>query len=228
MLMTTSTLPAQLQASHTMLTSLRKPHQPYLEDTVKDSESALDGESIWEVLVYALLPWWAEFLVDGGSGDDNGNIDYFIGTPLAFVASAAYFGFATDVDGWQVYAFAVMAAATTFIALVIFHLIFHKCISRFIHNRLFRRSWMKKMRETDKAKYEAEVASYPQRLKEYEEDRTLAVNTANIALKVYNSSVPAKKYKLGEYGFEQVSGLENALGMANIKARGMFGKLVKR
>lgn len=226
--MTTSTLPTQLQASDTMLRSLHKPHQPFLEDTVKASESALDGDSIWEVLVYALLPWWAEFLVDGGSGDDNGNIDYFIGTPLAFVASAAYFGFATDVDGWQVYAFAIFTAATTFFALIAFHLIFHKCISRFIHNRLFRRSWMKKMQEADKAKYEAEVASYPQRLQEYETARAAAVNDANIALKTYNASLPDKKYKLGEYSFEQVSGLENALGMANIKAKTMFSKLVKR
>lgn len=226
--MTTSTLPAQLQASHTMLNSLHRPYQPVLENTVKDSETALEGDSIWEVLVYALLPWWAEILVDGGSGDDSGNIDYFIGTPLAFVASAAYFGFATDVDGWQVYAFAVLTAATTFIALVIFHLIFHKCISRFIHNRLFRRSWMKKMREADKAKYEADVASYPQRLQEYEAARAMAVNDANIALKVYNASVPSTKYKLEEHGFEQVSGLENALGMANIKAKSLFGKLVKR
>lgn len=226
--MTTSTLPAQLQASNTALRSLHKPHQPFLEDTVKDSESALDGDSIWDVVLFALLPWWAEDFALGGSSDDNGNIDYYIGTPLAFIASAAYFGFATDVNGWQVYAVAMISAVATFLGLIVFHMIFHKCISRFLYNRLFRRAWMKKMREADKVKYEADVASYPQRLKDYEEAHAVAVNDANTVLKAYNASLPAKKYKLGEYGFEQVSGLESALGMANIKAKTMFGKMVKR
>lgn len=226
--MTTSSLPQQLADADIMLRSLRKPHEPFLDDTVKASESALEGDSVWDMLLFVLLPWWAEDLALGGGGDDNGNIDYYIGTPLAFVASAAYFGFATDSAWWEVFALAMITATAAFLALFVFQLIFHKCISRFFYNRLFRRGWMKKMREADQAKYEAELASYPQRLQEYEMSRVVAVNDANIALKAYNASMPEQKYKLGEYGFEQVSGLENALEMAGNKARGMFVRVLNR
>lgn len=221
-------LPAELQTADRTLRSLRKPQEPFLDDRVKASESAAEGESIWDFILFALLPWWAEDLALGGGADDNGHIDYYIGTPLAFAAGAAYFGFVTDAEGWQVFAYAMIIAVATFLGLLVFHIIFHKCISRFIYNRLFRRSWMKKMREADKAKYEAELASYPQRLQEYEMLRVVAVSDANIALKAYNASMPEHKYKLGEYGFERVSGLENALEMAGNKAKGMFAKLAQR
>lgn len=226
--MTTNTLPAELHASHQKLQSLRKPAEPYLDDTVKDSESALEGESIIGLAVYAMLPWWAEGMAEGGGGDGNETKDYLIGTPLAFVASALYFGFNSNLEWWNVFAFSMMIATGVFLGLIVFHLIFHKSISMVIYNRLFRRSWMTKMKDADAQKYQDEVASYPQRLQDYETARKIALNDADIALNAYHAKNGSKRYEIGEYGFKQVSGFDQALNLAGLKARSLFGKFLSR
>ena len=225
--MTTHTLPVALQASQEKLRSAHKPVEPYHHNTVKSSETAFEGESIFEFILFAIAPWWAEGLFEGGS-DDSGEKDYLIGTPLAFVVSLAWLGFGTDLPGWEVFAFSMLITAATFLGLILFHLVFHKCISMFIYNRLFRRGWMKKTRETDKAKYLDDVATYPQRLREYEEARNLAVLEAETALTAYHTTSPTQKYKIGVYGFEPVTGFDQVKGFAAAKARSVFGRLTQR
>lgn len=227
--MTTSQIPIELQASQAKLQALRKPHEPVFNDTVKASESAFEGESVIGLAIYAMLPWWLEdFASGGGSGDENETKDYLIGVPLAAVTTALYFGLSGNHEWWEVFAFSMMAAAATFLALIAFHLIFHKCISMFIYNRLFRRSWMKKMRLADEQNYREDVASYPHRLQEYETARENAFSEATAALRAYHATNPSIRYSIGEYGFKQVSNLETAFNMVEGKVRGIFGRLLNR
>ena len=226
--MTTHNLPAELHASHQKLQSLRKPAEPYLNDTVKESEGALEGESVIGLALYALLPWWLEGMAEGGSGDGDEVKDYLIGTPLAFVGTATYLGFNSSLEWWEIFAFSMMTATGIFLGLIVFHLIFHKCISMVIYNRVFRRDWMKKMRIADQQNYEDEVASYPQRLQEYEIARASALTDANIALNAYHATDGSKRYEIGEYGFKQMSGFDQALNLAGSQARSLFGKLMRR
>jgi hypothetical protein len=226
--MTSHQLPVELQESDNQLRSLRKPHEPYLNDTVGDSESALEGESVIGLAVYAMLPWWLEGMAEGGGGDGNETKDYLIGTPLALVSMATYLSLNTQLEWWNIFAFSMMAATGTFLGLIVFHLIFHKCISMVIYNRLFRRDWMKKMRIADKQNYDEEVATYPQRVQDYEIARTKALTEANNALTAYQGSGNSKAYKIGDYGFEKISDLENVLNFAGNKARSLFGKIINR
>lgn len=226
--MTTQQLPVELQDTHSKLRSLHKPAEPYLNDTVGDSESALEGESVIGLALYAMLPWWLEGMADSGSGNSHEGKDYLIGIPLTFVSMATYLGFTSQLEWWNVFSFSMMTAAGVFLGLIVFHLIFHKCISMVIYNRVFRRAWMKKMRIADQQNYEAEIASYPQRLQEYDTARTQAVNEATIALASYHAGNPSRRYNLGEYGFEQVTLMENVFNAAEAKVRGIFGRFLNR
>lgn len=224
--MTTTTIPAELQTLHEKLYALREPVEPQRFDTVKDSETAFEDTRILDLILYAIAPWWAEGAFEGG--DESGGKDYLIGVPLAFVVTAAFLGFGTDFGGWDVFAMAVFAAGLTFIGLVVFHLTFHKYISMVIYNRVFRRGWVKKTRETDEAKYLEDVATYPQRLRDYEEERYLVTSEAVKSLAAYHAASPTQQYQLGKYGFVPVSNFDKVKNFAGTQARSMFGKLLNR
>lgn len=160
-------------------------------------------------------------MFEGGSGE-TAEKDYLIGVPLAFVVAATCLGFGTDLSGWEVFAMAMIAAASTFLGLILFHVIFHKYITMVIYNRVFRRDWVKKTRIADEVKYREDVETYPQRLREYEEARERGVQEATVALEVYHSTSPTQRYKMGTYGLDQVK------GFASSQARSMMGKIFQR
>lgn len=231
--MTSHTLPIELQDSHAKLQALRQPHEPYHENTVKSSEAAMEGDSFWEfvfaMLLCAVLPWWAEDIIDGMGGDDNkGEKDYFILTPTVFVVSIVGFILSPMVNGWRVFSFAMILTVLTFLGLILFHLIFHKCITMYVYNHVFRRSWMREMHARDEKAYLADVEAYPQLLQEYEIAKKSALYDANIALSGYNATSPDSSYKIGPYGFEEISFLDKSKQIAGEQVRGLFKKLTSK
>jgi hypothetical protein len=228
-----SDLPIELQPAQNKMISLARPAAPYKRDTVGDSESALDGESLGGTAFYlilaALLPWWADiFLDDGGSADNEEWRDYFAITGITVVGTTWYLLANTEM-GWLSFSVGMVAAVVALILMVIFHLTVHKCICMFLYNRIGRPGWVKKMRIKDEQNYASEVESYPARLAEYEASiATARVEAAN-ALSVYSASNPqGKKYALGENGFVQVSMRDEIIKDFTEGAKGMFKKFVTR
>lgn len=225
--MTTHQLPAELQVHHTRLRSLIKPETPEFHDTVKASEVALEDMSILGLGIFALLPWWAEGMADCG-GDESGWRDYAIGFPLVLTGTAVGLAVNTDLEWWNVFSHSMLAATLFLLLMFVFHLIFHKCISMFIYNRLFRRAWMKKMRAADAQNYQDAFDSYPQRLQDYNNTKAQALADAQTALNVYHASNPSQRYLLDERGYEAVSVLGKAIMATGTKVRGIFGKLMNK
>jgi uncharacterized membrane protein len=229
-----SDLPAELQPAQTKLKSIARPSAPYKRDTVGDSESALDGDSLGGTALYlilaALLPWWADIFLDEGGGADNEEWrDYFAITGIASVGTTWYLFANTDIGFWQSFGLGMAAAVVGLILMVIFHLVVHKCICMFLYNRIGRPGWVSKMRIKDEQEYAAEVQSYPVRLAEYEEAISAARAEAVNALAVYSVSNPhSKKYVLEEHGFAQVSMKDEFIKDFTDGAKGLFKKLVTR
>lgn len=211
-----------------------RPSTPYKRDTVGDSESALEGESVGgmalTIILAALLPWWADiFLDDGGSMDNEEWRDYVAITGIASVGTTWHLFANTGMDFWQSFALGMVAAVAGLILMVIFHLVFHKCICMFLYNRIGRPGWVSKMRTKDEQEYAFEVQSYPVRLAEYEESISAARAEAVNALAVYSASNPqGKKYVLEEHGFAQVSMKDEFIKDFTEGAKGLFKKLVTR
>lgn len=228
-----SDLPIELQPAQHKMLSLARPLAPYKRDTVGDSESALDGESLGGTALYlilaALLPWWADiFLDDGGSVDDEWR-DYFAITGISSVGTTWYLVANTDMGFWQSFGLGMVAAVVGLILMVIFHLVVHKCICMFLYNRIGRPGWVRKMRIKDEQNYATEVESYPARLAEYEESISTARSEAAHALALYNDSSPqGRRYSLEEHGFVQVSIRDEIIKDFTNGAKGLFRKLVTR
>lgn len=229
-----SDLPVELKPAQTKLLSLARPAAPYKRDTVGDSESALDGESVGGVALYlilaALLPWWADIILDDAGGGDNEEWrDYFAITGIASVGTTWYLFANTDMGFWHSFGLGMVAAVAGLILMVIFHLVVHKCICMFLYNRIGRPGWVSKMRIKDGQNYALEVESYPSRLAEYEASIATARADAAQALSVYSASnSQGKKYTLGERGFTQVSMKDEIIKDFTNNAKGLFRKFVNR
>lgn len=224
--MTTHQLPTELQVHQTKLRSLVKPETPEFYDTVKASEIALEDMSILGLGIFALLPWWAEGMAD--CGDETGWQDYAIGFPIVLTGTAVALAVNTDLEWWNVFSHSMLAAVSFLLLMFVFHLIFHKCISMFLYNRVFRRAWVKKMRASDAATYREAVESYPQRMQEYENAKVQALFDAQTALNAYHASNVSQLYLLDERGFEAVSVLGKAIMATGTKVRGMVDKFRNR
>lgn len=229
-----SDLPVGLKPAQTKLLSLARPAAPYKRDTVGDSESALEGDSLGGTAIFlvlaALLPWWADiFLDDGGSADNGEWLDYYAITGIASVGTTWYLFANTDMGFWQSFGLGMAAAVAGLILMVIFHLVVHKCICLFLYNRIGRPGWVSKMRIKDEQNYALEVESYPTRLAEYEASIAMARAEAAHALSVYVASgQQGKKYLLGEHGFVQVSMKDEIIKDFTDGAKGLFKKFVTR
>lgn len=226
-------LPIELRASHGKLQSLVKPSVPYKRDTVGDSESALDGETAGgfagAMILAALLPWWADVILDDSGTDGEEWRDYYAVTGLAAVGTTGYLLAQTDFGFWKSFGFGMGASVVSLFLMFLFHLVAHKCVVMFLYNRIFRASWVKKMRETDENLYRMELATYPERLAQYELDMTRAKEEATTALALYSASQPnGKSYLLEEKGFIQVSVKDELIKEFTEGAKGLFKKFVTR
>lgn len=193
----------------------------------------MDGESLGSAAFYlilaALLPWWADVILDGAGGGDNEEWrDYFAITGITAVGTTWYLLANTDM-GWLSFSLGMAAAVVALILMVIFHLVVHKCICMFLYNRIGRPGWVSKMRIKDEQNYVLEVESYPTRLAEYEASIAMARADAAQALSVYSASNPqGKKYVLGDRGFVQVSMKDEMIKDFTNGAKGLFRKFANR
>lgn len=228
-----SDLPVELQPAQTKMNSLVRPYAPYKRDTVGDSESALEGDSLGGMalllILAALLPWWADIILDDGGPDNEEWRDYFAITGITSVGTTWYLFATTDMGFWHSFALGMVAAVAGLILMVIFHLVAHKCICMFLYNRIGRPGWVSKMRIKDEQEYTLAVESYPARLAQYEESIATARSEAATALSAYTASNPqGKKYVLEERGFVQVSMKDELIKDFTEGAKGLFKKLVTR
>jgi hypothetical protein len=228
-----SDLPMELQAPQSKLNSLHKPHVPYKRDTVGDSESALDGMTFSEtgitLFLAAILPWWADIILDDGAGGDEGWQDYFVAAGLSAVGVTWALCANTDMGFWQSFGLGMASAALSLFLVFIFHLATHKCVSMVVYNRLFRRSWMKKMRETDEALYQSDVATYPERLASYETEFSSAMLDAQQALASYTIANPqGRAYTIEDGRFLKVSKKDELIKDIAEGAKGLFNKFARR
>jgi len=226
-------LPVELQPAQTKIRALVKPQVPYKRDTVGDSESALDGETAGgfagAMVLAALLPWWADVILDDSGTDGEEWRDYYTATGLTAVGTTWYLMASTDFGFWQSFGFGMVASIVSLFLMFLFHLFTHKCVVMFLYNRIFRASWVKKMRETDENLYLMELATYPERLAQYELDMSRAKEEAATALTSYVASHPnGKSYLLEENGFVQVSMKDELIRDFTEGAKGLFKKFVTR
>lgn len=228
-----SELPVELRPAQTKIRSLVRPSVPYKRDTVGDSESAFEGDSLGGAVGYlilaALLPWWADVILDDGGPDNEEWRDYYAITGIASVGTTWYLLANTDMGFWQSFGLGMVAAVVGLFAMIIFHLVFHKVIVMFLYNRIGRPAWVRKMRETDEHRYQNELSSYPERLATYETEIAAARTEASEALGAYTVSNPqGKRYTLEESGFVQVSVKDELIKDFTEGAKGLFKKFVTR
>lgn len=200
--MKTSTLPVELQAADQKLRALNKPLEPYLHDTVRESESIPENDHLVGWVKSCLEPWWSENVFDGIDPKSPTGMDFLIFVPLSFFIAVLPLGLFAGVNILVSIGLLVVAAGLMVFALTMFHIKSQRSVHMIIYNRVCRRHWMEKARVVDEATFQADTASYPRRLREYAEARETAVAEARAVLKDYRATQPARRYKLGEHGFE--------------------------
>lgn len=227
---TISDLPYILQDSHNKLSNLRPPAVPFKNDTVGESESAMEGETFSELtfgmLFLAVTPWWGDMILDGGSSDQSGWQDHVAVMAVAPATVTWALVAHTDLGFWGSFGLGMVSAVIGMVAVLITQLATHKCFSMVLYNRIFRRSWMRKMQETDELNYRAKLETYPQERAEYEVKFAAIQAEASTALVAYeNSSPQGKKYTLGDSGFTRVKFKDELFKDLTAGAKGLFGKL---
>lgn len=224
--MNTSKLPDDLVSLHTDYLSLRKPVEPFMEDRVKDSEAAEGGfETLIGAGLMAILPWWADGAVEGDL--EGGWQDYAIGFGGTLVGVATY----TILNGmpwWDVFSRSVLAAALSLLVVFILHMIFRKCLSMVIFNRIFRRKWMVTTRAEDTRKYQNDCDTYPERVQAYQEAKKTKESEIQQALLIYNAATPEKKYMLTTRGIVPASNAKSLFDLAGNKAKVTLGRFFSR
>lgn len=200
--------------------------EPFLEDRVKDSEAAEGGlETLIGAGLMAILPWWADGAVEGDL--EGGWQDYAIGFGGTLIGVATY----TSINGmpwWDVFGRSVIAATLSLFLVFILHMIFRKCLSMVIFNRVFRRKWMVTTRAEDTRKYQNDCDTYPALVQAYQEAKVSKEAEIQRALLTHNTSTPEKQYMLTTRGIVPVSNARSLFDLAGNKAKATFGRFFTR
>lgn len=191
---------------------MKRPEEPQLHDTVKASETAFEGDVLYQWSQFFTAKWYDDRDFDG-LGEKSAPIDYLIGIPLAFFAGGILFETLTTFVAWErtfiwtafVGLVALASGVFGFIGLMWYHQKTHKYISMVVANRYFRKDWVARTRLEDEGNYREAVETYDQRVKDYLEAREQAVLDAAIALEDYHSTSPEQRFKVGAYGLEPAS-----------------------
>lgn len=224
--MNTSKLPDNLASLNAEYLSLRKPVEPFLEDRVKDSEAAEGGlETLVGAGLMAILPWWADGAVEGDL--EGGWQDYAVGFGGTLIGVATY----TTISGmpwWDIFSRSVIAATLSLFLVFVLHMIFRKCLSMVIFNRVFRRKWMVTTRAEDTRKYQNDCDTYPARVQAYQEAKTSKETEIQRVLLSHNAGNPEKQYMLATRGIVPVSNAKSLFDLAGNKAKATFGRFFSR
>ena len=200
--MTTPTLPIELQAVDQRIRSLVKPPEPSRHDPVRESEAISEDDNLLAWIQSAREPWWSEDAKDSPDVDNPAVLDFLLGVTFVPLIVAFLASFIPGLGTLVAVGLYFLTVIIVIFALTKFHIQSQRAAHRVLYNRVIRRNWTQKMLADTEERFQEDVTSYPQRLREYEAARKIAFSEAKAALRAYHDSQPPRRYKLGDNGFE--------------------------